>query len=246
MNKNSSAGDTRLPLDPPADSLIPDAMAVVDAFANAYERGEAPPLSEWLSRYPEHSEALADYAAAMLAEPESPAAAAGAEQVSGKLSPGTQRALDMIFNTAQGAWPDRSLPRVAETSASYDARVTGILALAEARGLDVETLAEAVDLSPQLITWLDRTPIREDAQPYPLVRRLAQALGVGVEQVARALAVVGDSAVEATSLGDRLPVTMSVEAAIRRATSLSVERRAYWLAMLNQLGTGALERDGDT
>jgi len=121
VSKNSSAGDTRQTLDPPADSLTLDTMAVVNAFATAYERGEAPLLSEWLKRYPEHSEALANYAVATLADPEVSGDDTGVEQhPSGALSPGTQRAFDMIFDTARGVWPEGLLSRVAETRASYN------------------------------------------------------------------------------------------------------------------------------
>lgn len=147
MSKNYSADESRLPLDPPADALPLDAVAVIDAFASDYERGAAPELSEWLRRYPEHAEALANYTAAMLAEPEIPSASAGMEQANGELVPGTQRALDSIFGAPPMARPANALPRVAEQSASYDARAANLFALAEAHGLDVEQLARALGMS---------------------------------------------------------------------------------------------------
>ncbi len=108
----------RLPLDPPADALALDAMAVVDAFAEAWERGEVPRLSEWLRRYPEHAEALADYAAAFLSEQGTNSEDAGTEE---GLSQGTQRALDMIARAGFSGWPPHQLPRVAEAPSGYEA-----------------------------------------------------------------------------------------------------------------------------
>jgi hypothetical protein len=147
VSKNYRPDDRPFPLDPPSDMPPLDAMAVVDAFADACERSEAPPLSEWLRRYPEYATALADYAAAMFSEPETGVTDTGAEQTYGELSPGTLRALDATFIGTPVTVPERPLLRVAEPPSSYNAhsRAAGILALAHARGLDLEQLAQAVD-----------------------------------------------------------------------------------------------------
>lgn len=175
MSENNRAGNKYL--DPPADMLPLDAMAVNNAFAEACERGEAPPLGEWLRRYPEHAEKLGDYAAVLLSEPETSAPDTDVEQADGELSPGTLRALDASSSGMPATWPQRPLLHVAEPSSSYNARAAGILALARSRGLDLEQVAQAVDLSPQLLPWLDRTPVHREQQPYSLVQRLAEALG---------------------------------------------------------------------
>ena len=118
MSESHNADAKRLPLDPPADTLSPEAMAVVDAFAEACARGEAPSLSVWLRRYPAHAALLADYAAAFAAEQAATVEDADAER---ELSPGTLRALDTIMG-GMFAGPSRdSLLRVAESPASYDA-----------------------------------------------------------------------------------------------------------------------------
>lgn len=228
-------------LDPPADVLTLDAMAVVDAYADACRRGEAPVLGEWLRRYPEHAAALADYAAASFTVPETTLADIEAESTDGALSPGTQRALDVLFSSTPELWPESPLLRVAETPASYDARPVGILALAHVRGLDVEQMARMVDLSPQLVAWLDRTPIHQEQQSRLLVERLAQALGVSDDAIARALAVAGDVAIEKTPQGASMSEPTSVEEAIRSAKTLSTTQRARWLAILNQEDTNVLD-----
>ncbi len=228
-------------LDLPADALTLDALAVVDAYANACQRGEAPVLGEWLRRYPEHVEALADYGTASFTVPETNLADIESESTDGALSPGTQRALDMLFSVPPELRPESPLLRVAESPASYDARPVGILALARARGLDVEQVARMGDLSPQLVAWLDRTPLHQEQQLCPLVQRLAQALGVSEDAIARALAVAGDAAIEKTLQGASVAEPMSVEEVIRSAKTLCTAQRARWLAILNQEDTNVLD-----
>lgn len=240
MSEKYQSGKGPLLPDPPADTLTLDAMAVVETYADAHRRGEAPVLSEWLQRYPEHAEALADYAAASFAEPETNLADVEAEST-GALSPGTQRALDVLFSATPELWPESPLLRMAETPASYDARPVGILALAHERGLDVEQVARMVDLSPQLVAWLDRTPIHQDQQPNPLVQRLAQALSVSADAIERALAVAGDVAIQKTPQGANASESISVEEAVRSARTLSAAQRPWWLAILNQEDTNVLD-----
>lgn len=223
-----------MPLDPPADALAPDAMAVVDAYADASRRGEAPVLGEWLQRYPEQAEALADFAAASFAEHETTLVDIEVESTREALSPGTQRALDMLFNATPEIWPESPLLRVAEPHANYEVRPVGILALARARGLDAEQVAQMVDLSPQLVAWLDRTPIHQEQQLQSLVERLAQSLGVSADAIAQALAATGDAAIQKTPQGASASERISVEEAIRGSKTLSTAQRTRWLAILNQ------------
>jgi hypothetical protein len=234
VSENHRPDNSSLPLDPPADMPPLDAMAVVDAFADACERGEATPLGEWLRRYPEHAAALADYAAAMFSESETNVTNTGAQQTYGELSPGTLRALGATFSGTPVPWPEHPLLRVAEPPSSYNARAAGILALAHARDLDLEQLAQAVDLSQQLLLWLDCTPIHRGQQPYRLVQRLAEALGVDAEHVAQALAVEGDIPEGEAAQRNSVLGATSLEEAIRRSTTLSTAQRARWLVLVKE------------
>lgn len=243
MSDRHSTRREHVPLDPPADALSLETMAAVDAFAATCVPGEMPPLSDWLRRYPEHAEALADFAAAFLSEPVRTVDQAGAERAHGGLSPGTRRALDQVFGGAFAGWPGHLASRVAESASGYDAG--GILALARSHGLDLERLAQALDLSPQLLLWLDRTALGRERQPRPLVRRLADVLGVDRETVTRALAIAGDAASEGTLMPmGSLSGATSVEEAVRRATTLTAAQRERWLMLLGKGGAGAMDDAG--
>jgi hypothetical protein len=205
-------------------------LAIEERFVAEHRAGQQPRLSAYVAAYPRHGQALAAFVAAYLDEE---AGDAGGEPAAAQLSAGTQRALDLLFPLPQPEAGVREwqagVQRVAESPEVYATGPdTGLLAEATARGMTAEALAEALDLTPALVRWLDVTAFTTEEAPAELVRRLARALGVSHEAALAALEA-GGGPVE-------LDGARAFRAALMADATLGEERRQRWLAALGEAG----------
>ncbi len=201
----------------------PELLAIEERFVAEHEAGRNPRLADFMAAYPQHRAALAAFATEYLDE----ADGAPSEAHEAPLSRGTRRAFDLIFADAAGA--DEGLARVAETRAAYDARAPRLLDLARERGLSVEALAGALDLTPGLVRWLEATPLAQGELAAALIARLAGILAVSGPEVSAALARGYASTGEADRLAD-------FRAALLADAALPDAARARWFAILDDCG----------
>ncbi len=237
---------------PPQPSGDPslDTLALAEWLAELRAAGDVPQLSALIAALPDAAGDLADATMldALVAEAEAADLQRGERQpdvegmpeeaTSVALSPGTQRAVADIFGVFGAGDAADTLAMVAETPASYDVTMeteadesVGLLALAYGQGIDAETLAARIMLSPDVLRWLDRVALPLDHQPDALVFHLVGALGVPRERVREAL-TLGNGATAAdidididTGAGDLADV-------LTTSASLTTVQRAYWAAQL--------------
>jgi hypothetical protein len=100
-----------------------------------------------------------------------------------------------------------------------------LLALAHGQGIDAETLAAQIMLSPDALRWLDRVALPLDDQPDALVFHLVGALGVTRERVQEALSL-------ASSSTDTDAAAPDLAGMLTTSASLTPSQRAYWAAQL--------------
>jgi hypothetical protein len=247
MVSDSQQNDASLPSQCPSQRALPepslDTLALAEWLAERHAAGDTPRLTALIAGLPHAAGALAD---AMMAESDELAddmvvADAGApgrlEPI--PLSPGTQRGVAALFGSgnvsplkgygeyrAAGARDEVSVSaRVAELQADYSAvtgDVAGLLALASQQGIDAETLAAHVMLSPEALRWLDSGAIPPEQQPDALVFHLAGALAVTRERIREALAQ-GQTRVD----------TPDVMGILTTSQSLTVAQRSYWATLLS-------------
>lgn len=242
---DSQRNGARLPSQHPSQQALPepslDTLALAEWLAEHRAAGDSSRLSELIAGVPHAAGALADAAMAETDEhaDDIDAANAGApgrlEPIT--LSPGTQRGVAALFGPgnapaleeyedyrAAEARADVSA-RVAESQALYSA-VTGnvdrLLALAFQQGLDAETLAAHVMLSPEALRWLDNVAIPLEQQLDTLALHLVGALAVTRERVCMALAQ-----------GQTSAVTPDVMGLLTTSQTLTVAQRSYWAALLS-------------
>lgn len=246
MVSDSQRNGARLPSQHPSQQALPepslDTLALAEWLAEHRAAGDSSRLSALIAGVPHAAGALADAAMAVADELADDIDAANAG-VPGRLepitlSPGTQRGMVALFGPgnasalaeyedyrAAEARADVSVSaRVAESQALYSA-VTGnvdrLLALASQQGLDAETLAAHVMLSPEALRWLDSVAIPPEQQLDVLVLHLAGALAVTRERVCMALAQ-----------GQTSAVTPDVMGLLTTSQTLTVAQRSYWAALL--------------
>lgn len=202
-------------------------LAIEDRFVAEYLRGAAPRLSEYISQYPQYAGELALFVADFLADRQGVPETRADEPIEGAsmLSGGMRRALALIANAAAPAeMAGEDVPRlVAEATADYAAA----LSLADLRarsGLDVEDVAARADLPADIIVWLDGVTVMKPEPLVAVIERLARALGVENEDVARSLALRGQGRQSCTA-------EMVMER-ILNAPALTGGQRARWQARL--------------
>lgn len=241
----SNARDNKPPQPPqPPHEPSLDTLALAEWLAERRAAGDAPPLSALIAALPDAAGDLADatmldalVAEAEAADPrvgETAAECMAAESTPSALSSGAQRAVADIFGFGVG--DADTLAMVAETPATYGATMAadtdadaavGLLALAHGQGIDEETLAARIMLSPDVLRWLDRVALPRNYQPDALVFHLVGALGVPRERVQDALAV-GNAAIDShiDADADNLADVLTTSA------SLTLAQLAYWAAQL--------------
>lgn len=203
------------------EQLAPDMelLAIEERFVTEREAGRNPRLAEYIAAYPQYAADLADFAAEYLDDAASTPLEAGGAQ----LSVGTRRALDLIF--PEVAEKDKAR-RVAEIRERYHASTPRLIDLVGDRGLTVEALAGALELTPGLVHWLDATPLAPGDVPAALIARLAATLGNPEDQIATALSRGAPNASEHSDF----------RAALLADAALSARVRAHWLAAMRREG----------
>lgn len=235
---DSRTHDTGIAAHQPPELLL-EMLALAEWLAEQRAAGNFPRLSELIATSPGDLSALADAvmveAGEHARESGEPDNAEGPEVAEpSTLSPGTLRAVASIFGggvipapETYQAWRDQEEPlaRVAEAGIGYGAvadEVVRLLGLAHMQGLDAETLARLVMLSPEVVRWLDRVALPLNSQPDALVAHLVGALRIDRAHIQHALAQ-----------GEPIAEPADLTGMFTSDASLTAAQREYWLPLVS-------------
>lgn len=211
-----------------------DLMRAKMELVAACERREQNMLGHILATYPAHVPELVEFFAALRAtegyehEALTAQSAAAGERAQ-------QRAMAAVFGgeTPLAAPIAVGVPRVAATVAR---RAQGVLArLRRAHGLTPRQLADRVGLGVDVVTSLEHGLIRAASVPERLVKALADALGVNIEQMTNAIsaqpAIVPRFQRSRAGATKDTPMTEEIDftEAVRLSTNMTDEQKARWL-----------------
>lgn len=191
---------------------------IIARYMDAFHRGEAPRIAEYMQRYPQYASELLDFATYYLTIGYETESLAGPPETT--LSPAAEKAMAQIR----------------EQSAVYaPAAVTSLVAQGIELGIAPPDLAETVGLSDELLARLDERIIAAATVPRTLLQRLATALKTAPEAIAAALA----SAVAGQAPGFYYAETppeqqqQSFIDAVQGDSTLSPERKREWAEIVH-------------
>ncbi len=178
-------------------------------------------LAEFMQRYPQFAGELMDYAATASIIENSPATASDAEQEDVIVRRGMDTVARLLAN-------NRSMKNLSEQVAS----LAGLRKEAEERGLTIQSLAGATDLSVPIVVKLDRRLIRFASIPRQAIERIAGALGRTTEAVAAYLSA-GDPQFAAgahflAETAPQMPDQQDFYDAVETDLTMSDEQKRVW------------------
>lgn len=184
-------------------------------------------LVQWIRRYPQFSEELADYFAEWAVQEEM-----GDDDVAESRSErftnvGVSHALNILH------------ARKAKVTPAPETKAMTLAQLCKAAGLSFASLGQRIGLDEELVMKLELCRIVLSGIPRRLVRRLAETLGVSIAEIWHVLSapprVTSKGGLQKSRHRAQIK-TESFEDAIR-ASSLSLETRNEWLRSIDE-GTG--------
>ena len=221
--------------EPESSAAYESALARIEAqFIEEYDAGKKPSIFQYLQAYPRYAEDLLDLLAVFEVESRLLNEAASVSQ-SGSggaptplAYPGRTRSADTLPHI-----PDQER-LVAEQREAYrvsaNARTFDIGAQATRRGLSLDDLAVALNLSPALLLWMDATALHARALPTALIDALAAQISVTAGDIEAWLG--GRHEASAKRLEAEQPDLLRCDTfaqAVSRDTTLTAQQRAHWL-----------------
>lgn len=178
-------------------------------------------LAEFMRRYPQFAVELMDYAATASIIENSPATASDAEQENALV----RRGMDTV---ARLLAVNRSMINLSDQVAP----LVGLRKEAEARGLTIQSLAAATDLTVPIVVKLDRRLIRFASIPRQVIERIAGALGRTTEAIAAYLSA-GDPQFAAAAhflaeTAPQMPDQQDFYDAVETDLTMSDEQKRAW------------------
>jgi hypothetical protein len=148
-----------------------DVLRITAEYVAEVQAGHAPRLGDYLARYPQYADAIAEFVAYYHAV-EADLPGAGEAGVMPQLSEDSSTALERAWARISGLESDRSLT----------GQRTSLLTIASKQHLSLTELAAKMGLSQDIIEKLDRRMIAASTLPQELLRRFATLLQEGQAQ----------------------------------------------------------------
>jgi hypothetical protein len=192
-----------------------DVNQVIAAYEEALENGAAR-LEEWVRQYPEHEQALVQYAVyhRVTAQAEQPDPAAEAHFL-------------------RNARTDIARLR---SAALVSAPLTSLLSAAKARGMNIAALAERLGVGKAVAAKLDRRLFEPAGLPKSLVQRVAEALSrsaAEIEAYRRLPPTLSAAASYKSAEAPQIAHRENFAEALGADIEMSQDQKTYWESELN-------------
>ncbi len=198
-----------------------DIYEILAAYTDAAGKPEGTKLEDWVKRYPEHEQALVDYALySFVCEQGTPYVTQSDDEAAASF-------LRRAAAVRERLMAARSRPVLA-----------GLLAAARDRGLSARALAERLKLGTTAVLKLDQRLFRPSTLPRELVARLAEELDRPFADLAAYLRQPPRLAAQVQYRAKEMPRVAEPEefaSAIETCRDMTAEQREHWRSRLGDV-----------
>jgi hypothetical protein len=192
-----------------------DTNQVIAAYEDAVNNGSVR-LEEWVRKYPEHKEALVQYAVY--------------HRVTDSALPDSE---------AETRFLENARADIARLRAASPALLplTGLLSAAKERGLNIITLAAQLNVGKSVVAKLDRRLFEPAGLPKSLVQRVAEALSRSASEIEAYLRLPPTLAAGASYKSPEAPKVAGREKfadALTVDIEMSTDQKTYWESELKE------------
>lgn len=189
-------------------------------YVEEVRSGHQPDIGDYLARYPQFAEEIANYIAYYHAFEED--------------LPGEMHSMPVLSEQSQEAI-NTAWGRVVQSQAQSADRIFSLVRRARELHLDISQLADKLGLSVDVVAKLERHAIDAATIPRRLVKLLAEVLQQPLQVIQAFFDISGrQQLAEAQTLYSIDGRVQSFRDAIEESTQLAEERRSNWIEQLDQ------------
>ncbi len=207
-----------------------DVLRITARYVEEVRAGHQPRLSDYLARYPQYSDEIADFVTYYHA-----VEAGLPEESVGASLPGILPNLSADFRIAMDSAWNRIEPSVGTSPTNP---ITTLLITADKQRLSLPQLATKLGLSEDIVTKLEQHGIAASTIPREVVRRMAAVLQQPLNAIQAYFGLANQPQVaEAPALyhvEEHPEQTQSFREALEQSEQLSSEQKAVWYEILGQ------------